>query len=64
MDKKLRRHVAAYGHATWQCRGVHSCVYLCVCACDERDKLPFQDNAISLISTYVIYMHVFLIFVM
>ena len=28
----MRRHVAAYEHATKQCIGVHTCEYACVCA--------------------------------
>ena len=60
--------------ATWQHVGVQVCVYTCMCArvrmyvcahmhaCEERDKLPFQDNAISLMCTYNIYARLFFIF--
>ena len=36
---------------------VHVCVYVRVCVrtCEERDKLPFQDNAISFLSPHLIY---------
>ena len=34
---------------------VCTCAYVRALACDERDKLPFQDNAISLLSPHLIY---------
>ena len=52
---------------------VRACVYSGVCvhvrvcarvfACEERDKLTFQDNINSLMCTYLIYACIFLIFV-
>ena len=60
MDEKAGRHMAIYGHTTWQRVGVYACVYACVrasmcarvcasvCTREEKDKLPFQDNVISL----------------
>ena len=58
--------------ATWQCAYtcvrarlcVHLCVHVCarVRKCEERDKLPFQDNAITPKITYLIYALTFLNF--
>ena len=49
-DEKARRHVAVYGHATWQCVGVHKCVralvHASVCTrageCEEIHKPSFS----------------------
>ena len=48
-----RVHVGACAHV----RG-RVCARACACVrtCEERDKHPFQDNAISLLSAYLIYM--------
>ena len=54
----------------WQRVRVHARVYARVCVrvrmyvrtCEERDKLHFQYNAISLMCTNLMYASIFLIF--
>ena len=46
----MRVYTRVYVHACARA-SVYARVYMCVrvCACEERDKLHFQDNSISLL---------------
>ena len=62
-----RRHVAAYGHAKWQCVGVHACVHACVHQCVrtrvharvEREISFLFTIMLSLSSTLTLYTRAF-----